>query len=68
MSDGWKTVPATEVQVGQRVRASGTELTVSRIDTNFLGRPDMLAFIEDTPERWFKRPARMNADVEVAED
>ncbi len=35
--------------VGDRLRArDGTEMTVTRIDTGFLGRPEMLAFVEDT--------------------
>ena len=38
---------------------------VSRIDTSFMGMPNMLAFIEDTPDRWFKQPMTADADVEV---
>jgi hypothetical protein len=40
-------------------------VTVSRIEYEFLGRPEMLAFIEDTAERWYKRPVAVDAVVEV---
>ena len=60
------TVKATEVQVGDRLRArSGTELTVTRIDEQFMGRPDMLAFVEDSEDQWFKMPALRDGDVEL---
>ncbi len=28
----------------------------------------MVAFIEDTPERWYKRLARSDADLEIREE
>lgn len=62
----WKKLPAGAVKPGDRIRhASGAELTVSRIDDGFMGRPGMLAFIEDTPERWFKAPVAADAEIEV---
>ncbi|MDA8043785.1 MAG: hypothetical protein M0Z30_00880 [Actinomycetota bacterium] len=67
MSEQWQTQKASEVQPGQRVRTpDGTELTATRIEHPFLGRDQMLAFIESTDERWFKRPVPVDADVEVA--
>jgi hypothetical protein len=60
------TVKATEVRVGDRVRArSGQELTVTRIDEGFMGRPEMLAFVEDSQEQWFKMPTLKTGDVEL---
>jgi hypothetical protein len=60
------TVKASEVRLGDRVRArSGTELTITRIDEGFMGRPDMLAFVEDSDEQWFKMPALRDGDVEL---
>jgi hypothetical protein len=60
------TVKATEVRLGDRVRArSGAELTVTRIDEGFLGRANMLAFVEDSEEQWFKMPALRDGDVEL---
>ncbi len=60
------TVKASEVRLGERLRArSGVELTVTRIDEGFMGRADMLAFVEDSEERWFKLPALRDADVEL---
>jgi hypothetical protein len=59
-------VKATEVQLGDRLRArSGAELTVTRIDEEFMGRADMLAFVEDSDEQWFKMPALRDGDVEL---
>jgi hypothetical protein len=61
-----ETVEATEVRVGDRLRArSGQELTVTRIDEGFMGRADMLAFVEDSEQQWFKMPALRNGDVEL---
>jgi hypothetical protein len=66
MSDTWKTVKADEVQAGDAVRTqSGDVVTVSRIEKSFMGMPNMLAFIEDTPDRWFKQPITADAEVEV---
>ena len=66
MSDQLSVIKAKDVQVGQRIRTpDGSELLVSRIEAPFLGRDDMIAFIEDTDQRWFKRPAPLDADVEV---
>ena len=60
------TVKATEVRLGDRLRArSGTELTVTRIDEEFMGRAEMLAFVEDSEEQWFKMPALRDGDVEL---
>jgi hypothetical protein len=62
----WKTTSASDVEEGSRVRLkSGEELTVTRIESPFLGRTEMLAFIEDTPARWYKRPVPATTDVEV---
>jgi hypothetical protein len=60
------TVKASEVRVGDRLRArSGTELTVTRIDVGFFGNPEMLAFVEDSDEQWFKMPSLSDGDVEL---
>jgi hypothetical protein len=54
------------VSVGDVVRTTkGDVVTVTRIETSFLGRPNMLAFIEDTADRWYKRPVAVDADVEI---
>jgi hypothetical protein len=64
--DSLATVAASDVKVGDVVRTStGDVIVVSRIETSFLGRPNMLAFIEDTPDRWYKRPTMVDAEVEV---
>ena len=62
------TIRAAEVCVGDRLRArDGTELTVTRIDEGFFGRPEMLAFVEDSASQWFKLPAPIDAEVELIE-
>jgi hypothetical protein len=66
MSTDWTQTSARDVKVGDRVRTpAGEELLVSRIEFPFLGRSEMLAFIEDSSERWYKRPLPLDAQVEV---
>lgn len=66
VSEAWTAVAAEQIQPGDRVRlASGQEMLVSRIEAPFLGREGMIAFIEDTPERWFKQPLPQATEVEV---
>lgn len=68
MSEGWTPTRAGEVAPGARVRVGGEDgvvLTVSRIEPRFLDRPGMIAFIEDTPERWLKAPVPADASIEV---
>jgi len=55
-----------DARLGDRLRArSGAELTVTRIDEGFMGRANMLAFVEDSEEQWFKMPALRDGDVEL---
>jgi hypothetical protein len=66
MSDGWKAVPVKDVRVGDVVRTpTGVEVVVSRIEDAFFGTPTMLAFIEDTPGRWFKCPQSVDGQIDV---
>ena len=66
MAETWVNVPVGEVQPGSRIRtARGVEVEVSRIDQLFLGRPEMVCFIEDTSERWFAQPMRLADTVDV---
>ena len=63
---GWRHAPVGEVAVGDVIRLRGdVVITVSRIESPFLGRAEMLAFIEDTPERWLKCPAPVAGTVEI---
>jgi hypothetical protein len=60
------TIKTTEVQLGDRIRSrDGTELTVTRIDDGFLGRAEMMAFVEDSSDQWFKMPAPKAGEVEL---
>lgn len=66
MTDTWKTVKVHDVNVGDTVRTqSGAVVLVSRIEAPFMGRSNMVAFIEDTSDRWFKQPMVTDSDVEV---
>ncbi|HWF20981.1 MAG TPA: hypothetical protein VG226_02445 [Acidimicrobiales bacterium] len=66
MAETWKNMPASDVQVGDRVRLeSGAEVLVSRIEPKFMGMDTMLALIEDTSARWYKQPVVQTAEVEV---
>jgi glutathione peroxidase len=65
-SDTWKAVQAQDVKVGDTVRTpSGAVVLVSRIEAPFFGRSNMVAFVEDTPDRWFKQPVASDSEVEV---
>lgn len=61
MTEPWTETAGSDVSVGDRVRvASGTELTVSRIDgPPFLGSEDRVCLVEDTDERWLAQPIRL---------
>jgi hypothetical protein len=66
MPETWRSGKADEVQVGDVVRTeSGEVVTVSHIEPAFFGMPEMMAFIEDTPERWYKRPLRADSALEI---
>jgi hypothetical protein len=66
MSESWKKVKADEVSAGDTVRTqAGDVVVVSRVETGFMGMPNMLAFIEDTPDRWFKQPMMADGEVEI---
>ena len=60
------TIKATEVRVGDRLRTpAGAELTVTRIDHGLLGRPEFLAFVEDSDQQWLKLPVPLDGEVEL---
>lgn len=62
----WKSAPAAEVRVGDRVRTeSGIELAVTRIERDFFGDAALLALIEDSSTRWLKVPSAVDATVEI---
>jgi hypothetical protein len=66
MSEEWSNVSAGEVRPGDRIRlATGRVLEVTTIESAFMGRPDMIAFIEDTPEGWYKQPMPSSATVDM---
>jgi hypothetical protein len=62
----WRSAKGADIRSGDRVRTGdGAELTVSRVEPAFFGMDNMVALIEDTPERWFKRPLTVDTDVEI---
>ena len=62
----WELRSASEVEPGARVIVpSGLELTVTRIESPFLGRENMLCLIEDTPTRWLAQPMQATAELQV---
>lgn len=66
LADAWETASAASVRVGDRVRPrEGFELTVTRIETAFLGREQMLALIEATEERWLKVPVSADTPLQL---
>jgi hypothetical protein len=65
MADSWETKAAGQVVAGDRIRLRDVEITVARVEPRVLGRDGMIAFIEDTPERWLKVPTSPDAEVEI---
>lgn len=66
LADGWETASAATIRIGDRVRPrDGIELTVTRIETPFFGREEMLALIEATMDRWLKVPVSADAPVQI---
>lgn len=66
MADNWKSTTANEVRAGDEIRLqSGRRLVVTRIESPFMGRTEMIAFVQDTPEGWFKQPMPESMKVEV---
>lgn len=58
---------AADVEAGDRIRLdSDVEMLVSRIERRLLGLDGLLAFIEDTPVRWYKHAVSPTAAVEVS--
>jgi hypothetical protein len=69
MTKAWSSAAAGDVVVGQRVRlGKGEVVLVSKIEDPFMGMDTMLAFIEDTPARWFKAPVAKETTIEVERD
>ena len=56
MADNWTTTKVDDVQPGDVVRYAGQEFTVARVDSPFLGRDEMVCFIEDTPDALARVP------------
>jgi hypothetical protein len=57
-------IRASDVQLGDRLRSkNGNEFTVTRIDDGFMGRPGMIAFVEDSAEQWFKMPSLLDGEI-----
>jgi len=68
MTEAGTKIKATEVRVGDRLRTRlGDELTVTRIDDEFMGREEMLAFVEDSDVQWMKMPAPRAGEVELVQ-
>lgn len=62
----WEPATAADVEPGDRIRvSSGTTITVSRVETDFLGREGLLGLIEDSAVRWLALPMPGTAEIEV---
>jgi hypothetical protein len=65
MADTWTTITVDDVKAGDHLRYAGHEFTVARVDAPFLGRAEMVCFIEDDESRWHAYPAARGGEVEV---
>ena len=45
-SDDWVETPASSVRPGDRIRHRNSEFVVARVDERFLGRDEMICFID----------------------
>ena len=64
--DDWVAKAAGDVQLGDRLRlGSGTELTVTRIESGFLGFDDLVCFIEDSEAQWLAQATWSKSEIEV---
>lgn len=62
----WAPRPAGEVSPGDRVRLpDGTGLVVTRVESPFLGRDDLVCLIEDTSVRWLAHSMSVGSTVDV---
>jgi hypothetical protein len=57
---------AIDVTEGSRIKLHGQELLVTRKDYPFLGRENMILFVESTDERWMCLPAGVDTEIELA--
>jgi hypothetical protein len=65
-ADDWITKTARDVQLGDRLRVgAGTEMTVTRITTSFLGHDDLVCFVEDSDTQWLAYAMWVTSDVET---
>ena len=68
MAETWKSVPPPMSKPATRSGCSpGSRSIVSPVEPAFMGIPGMIAFIEDTPDRWFKQPMPGTTSVDVLE-
>jgi len=66
VSDVVTMIRAGDVSVGDRVRtANAMELTVTRVDEEFMGRPNLLALVEDSEAQWLKVAAPRDLELEL---
>jgi len=66
VSDVVTMIRAGDVSVGDRVRtANALELTVTRVDEEFMGRPNLLALVEDSEAQWLKVAAPRDLELEL---
>ena len=59
------TKQASDVKVGERISVRDRELTVTRIDAPFLGRDNMVLFVESTDQVWQCVPTTTDSEVTV---
>ena len=65
MADTATPTTAADVRIGDRISVRDRELTVTRIDAPFLGRDNMLCFVESTDARWACVPVTTDAEVQI---
>ena len=65
--DDWVTMAAGDVEPGNRLRLpSGTKMTVTRIESGFLGYEQLVCFIEDSETQWLAQAMSLTSEVEAS--
>lgn len=61
---GWTVKTAADVRAGDVVKLrSGAELAVTRVESPFLGRNDLVCLIEDSEVQWLAAAMPPSAEV-----
>jgi hypothetical protein len=69
MAGEWVPTAVRDLRPGATIRLpDGRQMVISRIESEFFGRPGLTALIEDSSRQWFKQPMPDDAVVDLRTD